>query len=78
MRKIVFQFQSGAVKSIGKTVAYRGEKNFNSKVVRLKANALIALKKVIQDFNSKVVRLKVGNEPRGNKNVYISIPKWCG
>ena len=53
-----FQFQSGAVKSMVTVPSSALLANFNSKVVRLKANSLILAMLSLFYFNSKVVRLK--------------------
>ncbi|GEM_PF-4956471 len=50
---------------------------FNSKVVRFKERAQLALLSFDQSFNSKVVRFKVNRRERCITNSAVSIPKWC-
>ena len=56
--KVIFQFQSGAVKSVCVSSHFTTIGYFNSKVVRLKAPQGELRAAIKDNFNSKVVRLK--------------------
>ena len=69
-----FQFHSGSIKSRGIGAMHEAVKSFNSIVVRLKGNRMMAKQMTEARFNSIVVRLKV---PMWHKKTFlcsVSIP----
>ena len=54
----MFQFQNGAIKSKKDTHLKAAIESFNSKMVRLKATAVLNMYARANSFNSKMVRLK--------------------
>ena len=76
--RLLFQFQSGAVKSAQYESVAQQLNYFNSKVVRLKDVSHSALDFLKENFNSNVVRLKENARTVTNFVTAISIPKWCG
>ena len=59
MIKPIFQFQNGAIKRTKPQAQHHARRNFNSKMVRLKANHGGRITTLENNFNSKMVRLKV-------------------